>query len=95
MFANCWGDVKVSNADILKKFNEEYQFIYDTEENGSQVAGCRDALNYFDSMMKGNKEFRNFVGILAEERGDLFTSDRECEALMFAMESLGVLDLFD
>lgn len=80
---------KIDQDKLLKKFGEEYDFLYD---NNDKVAGYRDALEMFEDELRNNKEFKKLVGDLCKKRGDVFSSDRECVALMFALESLGAFD---
>ena len=73
------------NIDIkkfLKKFNKEYEFLYD---NRDHVAGVNEAISAFDEFLTNNKDFViEFVNF----RGDIVSSDREAAAFMFAMESM-------
>jgi len=71
--------------EFLKKFNQEYRFLYD---NYDRVAGYEEAVDAFDAFLKSHGDF---VGEFANYRGDLVTSDREAAAFMFALESLGAL----
>lgn len=77
-------NIETLDIDIsafLKKFNEEYQFLYDNNDN---VAG------YAEALAAGNQFFEahpNFIAEFARYRGDLLTSDREIAAFMFAFES--------
>ena len=82
----------VSNEQILEQFDKEYDFIYKTEENGSSVAGADEAMDYFDNAMKNNKKFKEKISDLSKTRKDMFISDRECSAIVFALDTLGVLD---
>lgn len=69
-------------ADFLKKFDDNYDFLYDANKNGSEVAGQREATNAFDDFMK---EHRDFVCEFVKYRGDVISSDREAAAFMFTM----------
>ena len=72
-----------ANIDIekfLKKFNQEYSFLYEHKDN---VAGFREAVEYGDHFISKNPEF---VGEFVRYRGDFISSDREVAAFMFAME---------
>ena len=82
----------VSNKQILDKFINEYDFIYNANMQGQEVAGADDAMNYFDNAMKSNPKFKDKILSLAKDRNDIFSSDRECSAIVFALDSLGVLD---
>ena len=87
--------MKIDFKKILKKFGENYDFIYDAERNNSEVAGYYDALNYFDDMMDNNTSFVDFIRKLVDIRGDFFSSDKEIVALMFALEDLRLLDAIE
>lgn len=87
--------MNINFKKILKKFGENYDFIYDAQVEGKEVAGYHDALNYFDDMMDNNTFFVDFIRKLVDIRGDFFSSDREIVALMFALEDLGLLDAIE
>ena len=76
---------------ILDKFKEEYTFLYDNNDN---VAGYNDAVNAYD-FYRTNEDFMELVRALVRKRHDVFSSDREVGALMFALESLGYLEKID
>lgn len=73
---------KINIAKFLKKFNEEYEFLYD---NRDMVAGYNEALDAFDDFTSKNK---SFVTEFINYRGDFISSDREAVAFMFAMDSM-------
>lgn len=68
--------------DFLKKFDDNYDFLYDANKNGSEVAGQREATDAFDDFLK---EHRDFVCEFVKYRGDVISSDREAAAFMFTM----------
>lgn len=72
----------INIAEFLKKFNEEYEFLYD---NRDIVAGYNEALDAFDTFAVNNK---NFIMEFVEFRKDFISSDREAVAFMFAMDSM-------
>lgn len=76
-------EININIKVFLEKFNEEYDFLYD---NYDRVAGYIEALEAGDSFIESHldfvKEFNNY-------RGDIFSSDREVVAFMFALESMG------
>lgn len=74
--------------NLLEKFNQEYQFLYDNED---RIAGYEEAVNAFDTDMK-NIQFKKLVQDFVQFRGDFISSDREAAAFEFACESLGILD---
>lgn len=66
---------------FLEKFNAEYEFLY---ENNDNVAGYREAVNAFDEFAKDHQQF---VGEFVNYREDFISSDREAAAFMFALET--------
>ena len=72
---------------LLKKFKEEYKFLYD---NDNKVAGYYDALYAFNDDFKNIEGFDTLVKDFVHYRGDFLSSDRECAAFEFACESLGL-----
>ena len=72
--------------EFLERFEKEYDFIYDHDDN---VAGVREATAAFDEFLKTHKDF---VGEFVRFRGDFISSDREAAAFMFALENMGGLD---
>lgn len=68
--------------DFLKKFDDNYDFLYDASRSGSEVAGQREATDAFDDFLK---QHRDFVCEFVKYRGDVISSDREAAAFMFTM----------
>lgn len=68
--------------DFLKKFDSNYDFLYDANKGGSEVAGQREATDAFDDFLK---EHRDFVREFVNYRGDFISSDREAAAFMFTI----------
>lgn len=73
---------KINIAEFEKQFNKEYEFLYGHNDN---VAGYREAVQSFDEFIKIHGDF---VGEFAKYRGDFISSDRECAAFMFALETM-------
>ena len=73
---------KISIHAFLEKFNEEYAFLYEHDDN---VAGFEEAVQAFDESLL---EHPVFVAKFAEFRGDLISSDREAAAFMFAFDAM-------
>ena len=71
-------DINIDN--FLKKFNEEYKFLYDNNDN---VAGYNEAVDFGDEFIKKHNDF---VAEFCRYRGDILSSDREVAAFAFAME---------
>ncbi len=65
-----------------RKFEEEYSFLYDNDDN---VAGYQEAVDEFDKFLEKQGDF---VGEFARYRGDYVSSDREAAAFMFALSSM-------
>ena len=80
-------EVKVNIKEFLKKFNEEYDFLYEHNDN---VCGYYDALKEGDLFISDKKNI-NFIREFNEYRQDILSSDREVVAFMFTMESMGLL----
>ena len=72
----------INIVEFLKRFNNEYKFLYD---NMDMVAGYGEALDAWDIFVEKNK---NFIMEFVHFRGDYITSDREVVAFMFAMDSM-------
>ena len=80
--------VDVDMQAFLDKFNAEYKFLYDNEDN---VAGEDEAVEAFDGDMTYPK-FKEFVQDFVKFRGDFISSDREAAAFEFACESFGLFN---
>ena len=74
--------MNINIENFLNKFNEEYEFLYDNNDN---VAGYKEALQAGDKFIA---EHSDFVGEFVKYRGDFISSDREVAAFMFALESM-------
>lgn len=77
--------ITVNIEKFLKKFHEEYSFLYDHRDS---VAGYEEAVEAFDNALQNNENFKRFVSEFCEYRKDPITSDREAGAFMFALEAL-------
>ena len=55
-------------ADFLKKFDSNYDFIYDANRHGKEVAGQREAAMAFDYFLK---QHGDFVCEFVKYRGDV------------------------
>lgn len=75
----------VDTRKFLETYRKEYNFLYNAD---GYVAGYDEAVDAFDKFLKEKPEF---VSEIAKARGDIFSSDREAAAFMFAMESEGLL----
>ena len=70
-------------SKFLNKFNENYNFLYEYEDN---VAGYHEALDYGEKIIYENPDF---VGEFAKFRGDFLSSDREVAAFGFTLIDFG------
>lgn len=70
-------------ADFLKKFDDNYDFLYDANKHNKEVAGQREATEAFDDFVK---QHRDFVCEFVNYRGDFISSDREAAAFMFTLD---------
>lgn len=77
--------MNVNIHKFLKKFQEEYDFLY---KNHDRVAGYYEALDYGDWFIS---EYPEFVQEFNRFRGDILSSDREVAAFAFALEDMGVI----
>ena len=77
--------MKTNTINIKKfesKFNENYKFLYDNNDN---VAGYNEAVTAFDDFLNTNSDFvKEFVIF----RGDAIMSDREAVAFMFTLDDM-------
>ena len=71
---------------ILKKYQENYHFIY---ENEDKVAGFSEAKEAFKSFYDTHLDF---ISQFLHYQQDLIIRDREQAAFMFTMEDLGYLE---
>ena len=78
-------NININIADFKRKFNEEYNFLYDAACKGCEVAGEREAARAFDNFVQKHGDF---VEKFVRYRGDFISSDREAAAFMFALDSL-------
>lgn len=74
--------MSINITEFLKRFHEEYDFLYNNDDN---VAGFDEAMEAFDWAIQDRK-FADFVGEFVRYRGDFISSDREAAAFMFALE---------
>ena len=71
--------ININIDNFLNKFNNEYKFLYDNNDN---IVGYYDALIEGDEFIKQHSEF---VSEFVKYRGDILSSDREIVAFMFAL----------
>ena len=74
--------ININIKEFAKKVDEEYDFLYDNNDN---VAGYDEAVSAFDTFAETHSEF---VGAYVRYREDFISSDREAAAFMFALNSL-------
>lgn len=68
--------------DFLKKFDKNYDLLYNASRHGKYVAGQREATETFDYFLK---QHGDFVCEFVKYRGDVISSDREAAAFMFTL----------
>ena len=78
-------EVKINIHEFMKKFNAEYDFLYNAR---GVVAGAGEAAEAFDKEIV--TKYPDFVGEFIKYRGDFISSDREAAAFAFAF-----YDMFD
>lgn len=71
--------IRVDMKRLVKRFNEEYQLLYERNDN---ILGYRVMLKAAEDFLATHG---SFVGNFAWCRGDYITSDREMAAFMFAL----------
>ena len=76
--------IDVNIHDFSKRFQKEYDFLYNHGNNDEYSFGFDEAVTAFDRCME-EENFKNFVCEFVSYRGDYLTSDRECAAFMFAL----------
>lgn len=72
----------ISMEKFCEQFQKEYNFLYDCR---GYVAGYDEAVSEFDRFQADHADF---VRAFAQYRGDVFSSDREAAAFMFALNVL-------
>jgi hypothetical protein len=74
----------INRDNLLRVFNEEYQFLLD---NNGNVSGAKDAAawtdNHFTSLLP-------YIQTLVELRGDILATSNELAAFAFSCERLGI-----
>lgn len=71
---------------LLKQFDKEYDFLYETHGQGAKVAGEDEAMEFGDKMIH---EHDPIVAQFANYRHDILSSDREVMAFAFAVVEMG------
>lgn len=75
---------------LYKEYTREYEYIYENNCQGKEVAGESQAVDFFDKViLKEEFELLNEFNIYV---GDPIMSDREAAAFVFACETLGFLN---
>lgn len=72
-------EVKINIHEFMKKFNDEYAFLYNAR---GVVAGAGEAAEAFDKEIL--PKHPELVGEFIKYRGDFISSDREAAAFAFA-----------
>lgn len=75
---------------FLKKFNENYEFLYEHHDN---VAGYSEALESGNAIIaSGTEKSQALIKAYIDTMHDFISSDREIAALAFTLDDLGILD---
>lgn len=75
---------------LYEEYTKQYEYIYDNNVKGYEVAGERDAVTFFVNVIM--KKHINLLSEFNGYTGDLIMSDREAAAFVFACENLGMLE---
>lgn len=79
------GEIKmIDMRAFTEEYRKQYDFIYEVEGKGGQVAGSREALDYFEN--DKTEEETEILVRFANHRGDFVSSDREVIAFMFTID---------
>lgn len=71
--------------ELLREFDKWYEMLYDADVRGVEVTGRDYMMELGDRSIKYNNKW---VRALARRRRDGFTSDREVQALGFALDEM-------
>jgi len=95
--------LKIEIPQVLNYFDSKYELFYDSYPADGQIIHNNNVYDkenvlklekelvlLFDSQMKENEIFKTFVQNAAKERGDIFSSDRECAALLMTIKEIGL-----
>lgn len=74
--------------ELLNIYGDIYQHLYDNYSIEYLGIVEREFANQFEEYMEEDPVFRDAVMFAADERGDIFTSDRECASILLAYLSL-------
>ena len=75
--------------EILNRYIAEYDYLFESHKENKKVAGEEEAMEYAENWMNDEANYKIFKA-LVDIHQDLFTSDRECMALGFALEYMGM-----
>ena len=100
---NLSDSLKIEIPRVLNYFGSKYELFYDSYPVDGQIIHNNNVYDkenvlklekelflLFDSQMKENEIFKTFVQNAAKERGDIFSSDRECAALLMTIKEIGL-----
>ena len=69
--------------ELLKVYSDTYGFLYENTAEGFQIIEA-DYAGLFDDAMKNDPDFKKTIQEAAAYRQDIFSSDRECAAIVLA-----------
>jgi protein involved in ribonucleotide reduction len=73
---------KIKYSDVLNYIKFTYSFLYENEENISNV---REMVAVGDTFLE-NENNKEFITAVVNLRGDVFASDREVAALAYTLK---------
>lgn len=74
----------INISRLAKEYSKTYSFLYENDE----IIDYRKAVELFDIMIENNDNFKRFIGEFCDYIQDIVNSDRECAALILAMNKL-------
>ena len=82
----------IDTKEVYERFCEEYNGLKNCNCN---MAGFNDADNLFEYLFRTNKDFVTFIQMMVKEYNCCFDSSIEHASIMFALDTLDILDYFD
>ncbi len=80
-----------NSKGILDNFSSWYDYFYSNADNKTIQNSINKINGIYDSERKNNELFNKVINSLAEERKDMFTSDREVASIMMSLSNTGYL----
>ena len=73
----------INNAEFLKKFDQEYNFLY---EAPGYVAGYDEAVQAFDDFLGSSESNKKLVADFASYRKDFINNNQKTTTFMFTLD---------